>query len=72
MPSHTFTSAFSYLCRKIIYAGKPQVDPNEFYNKGRNISMDCLYSRIPLAKWLLSKNVTVVGTLISNRTEISQ
>ena len=35
--------------------------------KGRNISMDRLYTSIPTANWLLSREITVVGTLQSNR-----
>ena len=35
--------------------------------KGRNISMDRLYTSIPTAKWFLSREITVVGTLQSNR-----
>ena len=35
--------------------------------KGRNISMDRLYTSIPTTNWLLSREITVVGTLQSNR-----
>ena len=35
--------------------------------KGRNISTDRLYTSIPLANWLLDRNITTVGTLNSNR-----
>ena len=35
--------------------------------KGRNISMDRLYTSVSTAKWLLSRNITLVGTLQSNR-----
>lgn len=38
--------------------------------KGRNISTDRLYTSIPLAKWLLSCDVTTVGTLKGNRVGI--
>ena len=38
--------------------------------EGRNISMDRLYSSIPIARWLLKRNITVVGTLMSNRSGI--
>ena len=31
--------------------------------KGRNISFDRLYKSIPLADWLLAKDITSVGTL---------
>ena len=37
---------------------------------GRNISMDRLYTSIPIAKWLLPRNITCVGTLQSNRLAI--
>jgi hypothetical protein len=35
--------------------------------KGTNISMDRLYTSIELSEWLLSKKITVVGTIKSNR-----
>ena len=35
--------------------------------KGRNISMDRLYTSISTTKWLLERDITVVGTLVSNR-----
>ena len=34
--------------------------------KGRNISMDKLYTSISTANWLLNNNITSVGTLVSN------
>ena len=34
--------------------------------KGRNISFDRLYKSIPLADWLLAKDITSVGTLAAN------
>ena len=38
--------------------------------RGRNISMDRLYSSIPIARWLLEHNITMLGTLKSNRIGI--
>ena len=38
--------------------------------QGRNISFDRLYTSISLAKWLLSNNITCVGTLQANRKGI--
>ena len=35
--------------------------------KGRNISMDRLYTGIILTKWLLMKDITMLGTMMSNR-----
>ena len=35
--------------------------------EGRNISMDRLYSGISIAKWLLSQQITMVGTMQANR-----
>eukprot|EP00112_Aurelia_sp_Birch-Aquarium-sp1_P019687 Seg4924.2 transcript_id=Seg4924.2/GoldUCD/mRNA.D3Y31 product="PiggyBac transposable element-derived protein 2" protein_id=Seg4924.2/GoldUCD/D3Y31 len=35
--------------------------------QGRNISMDRLYTSYSLFQWLLSNNITAVGTLMSNR-----
>ena len=36
-----------------------------------NISMDCLYMSIPIAKLLLGKNITCVGTFQSNKVGIA-
>ena len=35
--------------------------------KGQNIGFDRLYTSIPLAYWLLVKDITSVGTLVPNR-----
>ena len=35
--------------------------------EGRNISMERLYMSISTAEWLLSKGITTVGTIMSNR-----
>ena len=35
--------------------------------KGRNISFDRLYTSLPLTNYLLEKDITAVGTLVSNR-----
>ena len=40
--------------------------------KGRNISFDRLYTTIPLADWLLEKDITSVGTLVANRRGLSK
>ena len=37
---------------------------------GRNISTDRLYTSISLAKWLLERGITTVGTLNTNRIRI--
>ena len=37
---------------------------------GRNISFDPLYTSIPLAKWLLGKRITFIGTTKLNRKGI--
>ena len=37
---------------------------------GRNLSMDRLYSSFPIADWLFERNITMVGTLQSNRIGI--
>lgn len=37
---------------------------------GRNITMDRLYSSIELFEWLLSRNITAVGTIMPNRKGI--
>ena len=38
--------------------------------QGRNITHDRLYTSIPLAKWLLSHNITCLGTIQANRKGI--
>ena len=38
--------------------------------QGRNISMDRLYTSIPIARWLLEKGITMIGTLKANRVGI--
>ena len=40
--------------------------------KGRNISFDRLYTTIPLADWVLEKDITSVGTLVANRRGLSK
>jgi len=35
--------------------------------KGQNISMDRLYTSISTCNWLLNRNITTVGTLVTNR-----
>ena len=39
--------------------------------KGRNISTDRLYTSVPLAKWLLDRDITTVGTLNTVRIGIA-
>ena len=39
---------------------------------GRNISYNRLYTSISLAKWLLERNITTVGTLQANRKSIPE
>ena len=38
--------------------------------QGRNISMDRLYTSISTTRWLLSRNITMIGTMQSNRSGI--
>ena len=38
--------------------------------QGRNILFDRLYTTVPLAQWLLSHNITCVGTIQANRRGI--
>ena len=83
-------AGFPYLHRTIVYSGRPEGEPNEYYNKGtssyvkalvngterhvslqgRNISMDRLYTSISTTRWLLSHNITMIGTMQSNRSGI--
>ena len=37
---------------------------------GLNISFDRLYTSIPLAKWLLEKQITCIGTMQLNKKDI--
>ena len=39
---------------------------------GRNISMDRLYTSVSIATWLLTKNITCVGTLQTRRVGIPE
>ena len=39
---------------------------------GRNISMDRLYTSVSIANWLLTKNITCVGTLQTRRVGIPE
>lgn len=57
------TETVQYLVRKML-------EKNDL--KGRNISMDRLYTSIPLAEWLLDHKITMVGTLQSNRKGIPE
>lgn len=43
---------------------------NKLEMQGRNITMDRLYTSFELVEWMLDKNITVVGTLMSNRRGI--
>ena len=38
--------------------------------KGRNISMDRLYTSIPICRWLLEKDITMIGTFQTNQRGI--
>ena len=38
---------------------------------GRNISTDCLYTSVELSRWLLTKNITTIGTVQKGRHEIT-
>ena len=76
--------------RAVVYAGKPQGEPGDYYVpgiipivkslvtglgnktdlKGRNITMDRLYTSIELFQWLLTQSITGVGTMMLNRKGI--
>src|SRR6202020_2477415 len=38
--------------------------------RGRNITTDRFYTSIPLADWLLNKNITILGTIRSDRKRL--
>ena len=38
--------------------------------RGRNISMDRLYTSFEIADWLLNRCITMIGTIMSNRVGI--
>jgi len=84
------SAGLPFLHRTVVYSGKPEGEPNQFYIKGtnnyvkklvtdtkrvvplqgRNISMDRLYTGLPISKWLLENKITMIGTLMSNRVGI--
>ena len=44
---------------------------NSYCNlQGRNITHDRLYTSIPLPEWLLSHNITCLGTIQANRKSV--
>lgn len=68
-----------------IYVGKQPEGPFKFgnspleitkrlctpmYRTGRNVTMNNWYTTYPLAKELLSKRLTILGTLNSNKAKI--
>lgn len=74
----------AYICDLDIYVGKARdgtvakrvgetVVTNltqSFKGSGRNITMDNFFTSVPLAKTLLRDNLTLVGTVRKNKTEI--
>ena len=40
--------------------------------KGRNISLDCYFTSMTIAEWCLEKNITITGTLKSDRKGIPE
>ncbi|XP_054713571.1 piggyBac transposable element-derived protein 4-like [Uloborus diversus] len=70
-----YTSSMEIYCgknsnksNKPIDVVKRLVEP--LYNTGRNVTTDNWYTSYPLAKDLISKNLTIVGTLRKNKKEI--
>ena len=39
---------------------------------GRNKAMDHFYTSIPIAEWLLTKNITCIGTVLTRRVSIPE
>ena len=57
-----------YICGTESYIKELVTSLEKFVSlQGRNISMDRLYTSIPIAKWLLERNITCVGTLQTRR-----
>ena len=76
------SARYSYTYQTIVYHGKPVGEPDNYTKhlvdkilehkplKGRNISMDRLYTSVAIARWLLEKDITTIGILQSNRRGI--
>ena len=73
----------SYLCNAQIYRGKQKDVPevglsqrvvkdlvSNVQGSGRNITVDNFFSSVPLAKELLSRDLTMIGTIRKNKVEI--
>ena len=59
-----------YVCGTQMYIKKLVTSLEESNSlQGKNTLMNRLYTSIPIARWLLPKNITCVGTLQTNRGE---
>lgn len=78
-------SKTAYMMKAIVYVGQTSPPPNvsipeyyvtelatSIYGTRRNITMDNWFTSVPLAKNLLSKDLTMVGTTRKNKGEIPE
>nr|XP_022908188.1 piggyBac transposable element-derived protein 4-like [Onthophagus taurus] len=77
-------STSGYILDGLVYVGRQPGEPPHknlglevvqtlvrgIHNSGRNLTIDNFFTSVPLATYLLDKNITVVGTLRQNKRDI--